>query len=155
MTDGIGKIAKIGGDRNLNPFGAKGKTHRIGRVVRDGETGNVDIADGETRTGLEQFEVRSPVAPIFVPCDGRRGHAGDINRDAKFAGDGLQAANMIGMLVRNQNRGERFRVLTRRGEPLERFLARKAGVDQETGSLRRNQRAIAGARRRENRYLDD
>ena len=47
MADGIGKIAEIGRDRNLDSFGAKGKSDGIGRVVRDGEAGNVDIADGE------------------------------------------------------------------------------------------------------------
>jgi hypothetical protein len=52
---------------------------------------------------------------------------------------------MIGMFVRDQNRGERFRVVSGRVQAFERFLARQAGIDQETGSLGRDQRGIAGA----------
>ena len=57
-ADRIRQIAEIGGDRNLDAFGAEGESDGIGGVVRDGETGDVDIADGETGAGLEQFEVR-------------------------------------------------------------------------------------------------
>ncbi len=64
MADRIGKIAEIGGNRDLDAFGAEGKAHRIGGIVRDGEAGDVDIADGEAGAGLKEFELRRGVAPV-------------------------------------------------------------------------------------------
>jgi len=62
---------------------------------------------------------------------------------------------MIGMLVRNENRGERFRIAAGTAEPLEGLFAGKARVNQKTSPLGRYQRGIAGARRREDRNLYD
>ena len=47
-ADRIRQIAQIGGDRNLDAFGAERESHRIGGIVRNGEAGDVDIADGES-----------------------------------------------------------------------------------------------------------
>ncbi len=155
VADGIGKIAKVSGDRNLDAFGAKRKAHGIGGVVRDREAGDVDIADGEAGAGLKQFELRRSIAPVVVPGDGRRGHAGNVNGNAQLAREHLQPGDVIGMLMRDQDRGERVRVVSGGVEAYERFLGGESGVNEETGPLGGNEGAIAGARRRENRYVDD
>ena len=62
---------------------------------------------------------------------------------------------MIGMFVRDQNRGEGLGVVAGGLEALEGFLAGQAGIDQKTGPLGGDQRGIAGARRRENRNFYD
>jgi hypothetical protein len=62
---------------------------------------------------------------------------------------------MIGMLMRDENRGERFRIVPGGAKTLEGLFAGKSRVDQKTSPLGRNQRGIAGARRRENRDLYD
>jgi hypothetical protein len=100
-ADGIGKIAEVGRNRDLDSFGAEREADRIGRIVRNGEAGDIDVADSETGAGLKQFQVRR----IFIPQDGGRGEARNINGDAELAGYGLQTINMIGMFVRDQNRG--------------------------------------------------
>ena len=74
---------------------------------------------------MEEFQVRR----ILVPRDGRGGHARDVNRDAQFAGNDLDAGNMIGMLVGNENRGEGFGGFPDGAETLESFFAGEACVD--------------------------
>ena len=51
--DGIGHIAEIGCDADLDAFGVEAETHRIDGVVRDGETLHHDIADHPAGTGLK------------------------------------------------------------------------------------------------------
>jgi hypothetical protein len=67
----------------------------------------------------------------------------------------LQARDMIAVLVRDQDGGERFGIGFAGGEPFERFPAGKAGVDQQARSLGGNQRGVARAGRRENGNFDD
>jgi hypothetical protein len=124
-ADGIGEIAEIGGNRDLDALGAEGEADRIGRIVRNGETGDIDVADREACAGLEEFEVRR----VFIPQDGGRGEARNIDRDAELAGYRLKTVDMIGMLMRDQNRGEGFGIVAGGFEPLESFLAGEAGVD--------------------------
>jgi hypothetical protein len=109
--------------------------------MRDGEAGDIDIADGETGAGLEQFEVRRN----FIPGDGGRGEARDINRDTELAGDDLKARDVVGMFVSDENRGERFRIVTAGAKTKQRFLAGESSVDEETSPLSSNQRGVAGA----------
>jgi hypothetical protein len=125
VADRIGEIAQVGGDRNFDALGAEGETDRVGGVVGDGEAGDVDIADGETGSGLKQFELRR----IFIPRNGRRGEPRNINRNAQLAGDDLKARDVIGMLVGNQNRGQRFRLAVGGAEAFESFLTGQAGID--------------------------
>ena len=155
MADGIRKIAEIGGNGDFDAFGAEGKSHRVSGVVRDGEAGDVDIADREAGAGLKQLKLGRPIAPIFIPCDGGRGQARKVDRDAQLAGDDLQAVDVIGMLVRDEDGGEGFRIFTDGEETLEGLFTGQSGVDQETGPPGGNEGGIAGTRRRENRNFYD
>jgi hypothetical protein len=141
-TDGVGDVAEVGGDRNLDPFGAERIADGVGGVVRDGEAGDVDIADGEAGAGLKEFELRSELAPI----DGGRGEAREIDGDAEFFGDGLETVGVIVMLVRDEDGGELFGRDTRGGEAFEGLLAGEASIDEEAGSLGGNESGVAGAR---------
>jgi hypothetical protein len=100
---------------------------------------------------LEEFEM----GRVFVPVDRWRGEAGNIDRDAQLAGDDLQAVDVVGMLVGDENRGERIGRMAASKETLEGFFAGEAGVDQDTGPLRGNEGRVAGTGRRENRYFYD
>ena len=62
-TDRIRQIAQIGGDGNLDALGAERVPDRVGRVVRDGEAGHIDVADTEAGPGLEGFKDRFAIAP--------------------------------------------------------------------------------------------
>ena len=131
--------------RNENPTG-------IGGVVRDGEAGHVDIADGELGAGLKQFEFRR----VLAPGDRRSGQPRDVHRDVELAGDGRhRPADVIGVLMGDQDRGERFGVDAGGLEAFEGFLAAESGVDQETGPLGRHQCGVPSTRRRKYPTLYD
>jgi hypothetical protein len=66
----IGHVAEIGGDRNLDSLGAKGEAYRVLSVMRNGEAGDVDIADRESGAGREQLQRRRVV---LRPGDRRGG----------------------------------------------------------------------------------
>jgi len=104
VADGIRQIAQVGGDGDFDAFGPERKSNRIGRVVRDREAGDVDITDGEARSSLEQLQVRR----VFIPRNRRRGEARYIDGNFQLAGENLQAADVIGMLMRDEDGVQRF-----------------------------------------------
>ena len=46
-TNRLRHVAQVRGDGDLDAFGAERKPNRIGCIVRNSETGDVDIADGK------------------------------------------------------------------------------------------------------------
>ena len=61
---------------------------------------------------------------------------------------------MIGMLVRDQDRGNIFDTLAETLQPLERLTAREAGIDQNARGAAGHERAVAttAARQHRNRH---
>ena len=109
LTDS-GNVAEIGGDGDLDAAGVEAEAHRIDGIVGDAEALHLDIAHHETGAGLKAFQARLRFAPIH----GRRGELADINGDSQPAGDAREAGNVVGMLVGDQYRVERFGVLAGR-----------------------------------------
>ena len=137
----IRQIAEIGGNGNLDAFGAKEEAHRIGRIVRNREAADVDIADSEAGAGLKHFESRRRIAP----GDSRRRQPRDVHGNAKFFDDGRQPGDMIAVFVSNQDGGERFRLDTDRSQAREGLPAAQPGIDQQTRPAGGDQGGIAGA----------
>ena len=98
-ADGIGEVAEVGGDGDFDALGAEGETYGVGCIVGDGEAIDVDIADGEAGSGLEEFQDGLELAP----GDGGGGEAAAVDRDAELFRDGGEAGDMVGMLVRNND----------------------------------------------------
>jgi hypothetical protein len=73
----------------------------------------------------------------------------------QLARDRAQAGDVVGVLVGDQDRRERFVRASGGLEALEGFLAADAGVDQETGPLCGNQSCVAAAGRREDGNFND
>ncbi len=155
VADGIRQIAQVGGDGDFDAFGAEREPDRIDGVMRNGKAGDVDIADGETGSSLEEFELGRIFGVVLVPGNRGGGETRNVDRNAELAGDHLEAVNMIGMLVSDEDRSQRFGIVAGGFEALEGLFAGKPGVHQETGPLGCDQRGIAGARRRENRDFND
>lgn len=59
----IGDIAEIGGHGDFDAMRRDRVADRIGGVVWNRETGNIEIADGEASAGLKSFERRLRVTP--------------------------------------------------------------------------------------------
>ncbi len=138
-SDGVGHVAEVGGDRHFDAFGAERKADGVGGVVGDGEAVDVDIADAKAGAGLEEFEDGLE----FTPGDGGGGEAAAIDGDAKFLRDGGEAADVVGMLVGNNDGRERFGGDVDGGEALEGFFAAQAGVDEDAGAFGSDQSRIA------------
>ena len=101
--DEFGHVAEVGDDGELSTVGAEGECDRVSGVMRNSEGVDIDIADGECRPGLEQFELRGELAPGFGRQDGGRGEARDVDGNVQLAGDGAQTGDVIGMLVGNED----------------------------------------------------
>ena len=71
--------------------------------------------------------------------------------DAQLLRQRCQPVNVIAMLVRDQNRGERMRILSQRLQALESLAAGDAGVHQDAGRGTGHERAIAAAPRSQHR----
>ena len=130
-ADGFGHVAEVGGDGHFEALGAEGEAHGVGCIVGDGEAIDADVADDEAGAGLEEFEDGLE----FSPGDGRGGEAAAVDGDAEFLGDGGEAGDVVGMLVGDEDGGERFGVDVDGGEAFEGFLAGEAGVDEDAGAV--------------------
>lgn len=100
-TQGIGHVAEIGREGHLHALRGNSEADRVDGIVRNGETGDVEIADREPATGLEDFDCGA----TFIPIDELRRAAREIDGQRPFSGFDKcsQAAGVIAMFMRNKN----------------------------------------------------
>jgi hypothetical protein len=149
----LGNVAKIGRYRNFDAVRAQRVADRIGGIMRNGEARNVEISDREAAPGLKGFERRL----VFAPLDIGRGAVREIygNRTAAGFRQGRQTADVIVMLVRDENGVERGDIFPDGGEALRDLAAAEAGIDKNARAIRRDKRRVTGAAAGENANLDD
>src|SRR5215467_2309985 len=149
-------ISEVGGDSNLDSFRAEREPHWVGGVVRNGERLHRDIAHLKCMSrleALEPFQLRS--YPVLIPhgaCPCLLRRSRHENRNAQLLRESSQSVNMIAVLVGDQNRRKRMRIVPQRLHSLERLAARDAGIDQDLRRRTRNERAIPPAPRRQHGY---
>src|ERR1700679_317195 len=95
-ADGIGHVAEVGRDGDLESLRAESEADGIDGVMRNGEAGDVDVADGKRRSSRKGFDLRSKV---FRPRDHGRGEARNVNRNIEFSGNHLKPCDVIAVLV--------------------------------------------------------
>ncbi len=149
--DGIGNVAEVGDDADVDALRVKTVAHGIDGVVGDGEAVDVDIADGEARASLETLQARRGVLPI----DERRGLVRHVDGGGGFFRETDETGDVIAMLVGDEDGVEATGLLTDGGEPPGEFLEAEAGVDEDAGPVGRDECAIAGAAAREHAEFDD
>ena len=151
-------VAEIGGKTNFDAFRAKGEAHRIGGVVRNRKGHDLDVAHAKAPAGREMFGFRQlrnrALLVAHRPAPGLMGRRGQEDRHVQFCGQPLQAGNMVGVFVRDQDRGNFLGALAQRPQPLASFAARQPGIHQNARCTRRHQRAVptAAARQHRNRH---
>lgn len=138
--NGFRHVAEVGGDADFHALGADGEAHGVDGVVGDGEALDVDIADGEGGARLEGFELGG----VAVPIDGLGGEVRDVNGNVQLAGDADEPCDVIGMLMRDEDGLERFRVFFDIGEAAEGLAAAEPGINEDTGLAGRDEGGIAG-----------
>jgi hypothetical protein len=117
-SDVIRQVAEIGADCDLGAIGAEGKSDGVGRVVRDGERVDVDIADREALAGLDGFDAAEAFAESVGQdaLEGFHGGLGDVERGFPEAEDLGEAVAVVGVLVSDKDRVEAIDVAVDRGE---------------------------------------
>ncbi len=151
ITDGFREVAEVGGDADAEAFCAEAEADGVGGVVRDGEGGDGDVADGEGLAGLEGFELRGEVAP----GDAGRGEAGQVDGDAEEAGEGDEAADVVGVFVGDEDGVEGGGVFADGGEAVEDFAAAEARVNEQAGAAGGEKGRVAGTAACKYAELDD
>src|SRR5207245_5562434 len=136
-----GKVSQVGSDADLDAFGAKGESHRIGRVVRNSKWLHRNVADLEAVAGFELLQLLKLRTLARGIAHGSRPNlvrgAGQKDRNLQLPGKHGQSVDVIRMLVGDKNRGERVRIFAQRLHALEGLTAGNSGVNQ-------NLRARAG-----------
>ena len=149
--DGIGDVAQVRRDADLDAFGMKAKPDRIDGIVRNRETLHRDIPHNPARTGLKRFDPGR--GQLVFPVDQRRGEARGEYRNRLCllhtpADEPRQPRHVIRVLMRNQNRVDVLRFFADFGEPSRHFAHAEARVDQDArfrrGQKRRVSRTAAG-----------
>src|SRR6202142_872284 len=144
----LGHITEIRYDGHLYPIAAKGIAHGIGRVVRDGERIDFDIANREVfprMNVLDALHLLHGAFGINFQNFRMRG-LGKVRRTVKEASQLRDATGMVGVLVGNQDRVDALGSLpAQRFQAAQQFLLSKSRVNKESGVLCLEQRAVARA----------
>ena len=136
--NGIGHVTEVRYDSNTNSLRTECVTDRIDRIMRNGEAFYLEVTHGEAAAGLEKFEPH-----LELPVDACRRRIGEIDRNIEFSNDGGETANMITVLVRNQDCIEILDPLSDRCQASGYFTAAQSSINKHTSSASRNVSGIA------------
>lgn len=100
---------------------------------------------------LEGFQLRGEVAP----GDAGRGEAGQVDGDAEEAGEGDEAADVVGVFVGDEDGVEGGGVFADGGEAVEDFAAAEARVNEQAGAAGGEKGRVAGTAACKYAELDD
>ena len=116
--------------------------HGLAGVVRDGDRLDRERVDREPVVAVEAVHVRHALEPL-----GHRGQRAERgpDRNAVPGGERRNATDVVGVLVRDENRGERRGLEAEPGEPLRRVADAEAAIDQDARAARLDDEAVAFA----------
>ncbi len=116
--------------------------HRLARVVRNGYRLDFQRADRESVMAVETVDAGHALEPFRY-----RGQRAERrpHRNAMPCGERRDAADMIGVLVRDENRGERRGRESEPGEASRRAANAEPAIDQDARAARFDDEAVAFA----------
>ena len=127
----IGDIAEVSRHGGLQSLRAKGKSDGVDGVVRNGETGNLNIANYNSSSCLKPFDG----GKFLAPGDHRRGFVGKEHGLHQRLADHGEAGNVIAVLMSNKDSVDLGGILADSGKSRKRFAAAQTGVDQNAGTV--------------------
>src|SRR5581483_1281757 len=154
---GLGNVAQISDNSDLDALGAQAQAHRIDGIVRNRETVHFDISDCKARARLKHLDDGRCLAPI----DGGRRQPADINRDWPLAvqnapsHQGGKAGDMVAMLVRDDNAVQVLRPRTGAVQASLELAKAQPGVDQNTRFFGSHESGVSRASARQHAEPDD
>ena len=133
----IRQVAEISADGDLGAVGAEGESDGICRVVRDGESVDFNVADGEALAGLDRFDAAEALAEGVGEdaLESLQGGLGDVERGFPEAEDLGEAVAMVGVFVGDEDSVEAIEITSDGGEAGQSFAFSKAGVNEDAGSV--------------------
>ena len=148
--DGVGDVAQVRYQAHFDALRAKTEAHRIDGVVRDGKAIDFDIAHAERGARLETIQPRRELAP----GNGRRSQASDEDRYIEQPRQSHQAADVIGMLVRDQDGIQLFGVFIDQCQPGQNVAPAQPGVDKDARFFGTDESGISRATAGQNADLN-
>jgi hypothetical protein len=118
--------------------------HRLARVMRHGERGDLEIADASLFFSVQQY-FPDPTEHLALLLERDQGAVGEIDRDAVGRGEVKRAAGVVAVLVRDQDAGEVRRREAEAREALLRVAQVEAAVDQQARAAGFGDQAVAAA----------
>jgi hypothetical protein len=126
--DGVGDVSQIGDHSYFNAMRSETEANRIDGVVWNGEAIDFNVAHTKGCSGVKAIQARRE----FTPWNRGRGEASDENRNVEQTRQSDQAADVIGMLVRDQNGVQLFGIFFDGGKAGQNVAPAQAGVDKDT-----------------------
>src|SRR4051812_20879801 len=104
-THRIRHITEIGKHADANSVGLDAESHWIHGVVRNGEGVYLEVSNAETLAGHERLQARL----VVPPGNSGRGQPRHVHRKLVFLEKRNQSANMIAVLMRDEDSIQGFR----------------------------------------------
>jgi hypothetical protein len=138
-------IAEIGADGDLGAVGPESETDRVGGIVGDGESMDVNVADGKTLTGLYGFDATETFTERVREnaLQSIHGGFGDIKGSLPEAENLRETIAMVGVFMSDENGVEAIEVALNGGEASQGFAFAKASVYQDAGAFGCEQGKVA------------
>ena len=121
----------------------KSEPDRIDRVVRYRKSLHDNVADREFRAGAKNPQITMSIQPA-VALDGFRGEGIAINRNAKFAAQNFEPADMVAVLVGEENAVQPVRHHTALFETQDYLPGAQSSIDENFAVISRDKRAVPG-----------
>jgi len=140
--DHVRDVAEVRGKAELGPVAAHNVVYGVARVVRDAETGYLEVADGNRVARLE-----------YLDCarggdSGRQAGAGlfrEEYRRAEAAGQDAQPRHMVAVFVSDEYCVQPLQGFPHCGRPCLQLAQAEPAVDQHLGLVRNDERRVAAA----------
>jgi hypothetical protein len=143
----FGHVTEIGDDGHLRAVGAESETDGVGSVVGNGESVDVNVADGEVLPGVNGFNAVEAFSESLGKETLERAQSGLGNVERGFPeAEGLrEAVAVIGVFVSDEDAVEMTNGSFDGGEAGESFAFAEAGVNEDAGAFSFEQSDVARA----------
>ena len=133
-------MAEVGQETDLNRRRVEHEPHGISGGGRDGKCIHAKITDFKAVAGFKNLKIKSA---IVVEPNLLGGMAVAVNGNAKLGGEHLEAVNVVGMFVRDENTIEPFRGAFQIKQGGSDALGAEAAVDEHPHAWRFQIRCVA------------
>jgi hypothetical protein len=151
--DHLGGVTQVGDKPEAARSGIKREADGIDRVMRHRKRLHKDVANLELGAGAKYPPVPMSIQGV-VGADGLGRLRVRINRHREFATEHFQAANVIAVLVSEQNTVELFRHHAALLKPEHNLPRAQSAIDQNFAMIGRDERTVPGTAAPEHRQTE-